>query len=61
MNTQRAKEISESSIMANVTFNGVQVYIQHVDDKTETARIYPLEDPEKEQQVSLSELTETNN
>lgn len=58
MNKQRAQEIAASPVMANVTFNGVPIYIQNVDEKNETARIYPLDDPSKEQQVSLSNLTE---
>jgi small acid-soluble spore protein H (minor) len=58
MNTQRAKEISTSPVMVNVICNGVPVYIQHVDENNETARIYPLDEPEKEQVVALSNLIE---
>lgn len=58
MNVQRAQEISESPIMANVVFNGVRVYIQHVNEDKETARIYPFDDPEKEQEVPLAHLME---
>jgi small acid-soluble spore protein H (minor) len=58
MNKQRAQEIAASPVMANVTFNGTPIYIQNVDESNETARIYPLSAPEKEQQVSLSNLTE---
>jgi len=58
LNTQRAIEISESSIMAQVTFNGKPVYIQHVDEQNETARIYPLDQPENEQFVPLNQLSE---
>lgn len=58
MNTQRASEIAASPVMANVTLDGVPVYIQHVDDKKETARIYPLGQPENEQEVSLNSLVE---
>ncbi|EIJ78076.1 acid-soluble spore protein H [Bacillus methanolicus PB1] len=58
MNVQRAQEIAASPIMANVTYNGVPIYIQHVDEKNETATIYPLDEPEKIQNVSLSSLTE---
>jgi small acid-soluble spore protein H (minor) len=58
MNTQRAKEISTSPTLANVTCNGVPVYIQHVDESNETARIYPLGQPEKEQEVAVSNLEE---
>jgi small acid-soluble spore protein H (minor) len=58
MNNQRAREISESSVMANVTYNNVPIYIQHVDEQNNTARIYPLDQPENEQEVSLNELRE---
>ncbi|MGJ9381941.1 H-type small acid-soluble spore protein [Salipaludibacillus neizhouensis] len=60
MNTQRAIEISESSIMANVTFNGSRVYIQHVNDSQETARVYHLDDPENEQDIDLNNLIENS-
>ncbi|MEH7123161.1 H-type small acid-soluble spore protein [Bacillus sp. JJ1773] len=57
MNKQRAKQISESPEMHKVTYNGKQVYIQHVNED-DTARIYPLDDPANEQDVSLSQLKE---
>ncbi len=60
MNIQRAQEIAASPIMANVDFNGVPVYIQHVDEDNETARIYPLGQPEQEQEVPLSSLSENS-
>ncbi|MED0858054.1 H-type small acid-soluble spore protein, partial [Bacillus pseudomycoides] len=40
MNVQRAKELSESSEQAHVSFQGMPVMIQHVDESNETARIY---------------------
>lgn len=58
MHAQRAQEIAASPVMANVTCNGVPIYIQHVDDKNETARIYPLDQPDKEEEVALSSLIE---
>ncbi|MYL36070.1 small acid-soluble spore protein H [Pontibacillus yanchengensis] len=58
MNRQRAKEISETPIMANVSYNGTPIYIQHVDDQKETARIFPLDFPDQEQEVSLNSLRE---
>ncbi|GEN34493.1 MULTISPECIES: small acid-soluble spore protein H [Aneurinibacillus] len=58
MNTQRAKEIAASPVMANVTYQGVPIYIQHVDENNETARIYPLDQPGNEQTVSLNSLIE---
>ncbi|WP_227936404.1 H-type small acid-soluble spore protein [Alkalihalobacillus deserti] len=55
---QRAIEISESPVMANVTYNDIPVYIQMVSDKDETARIFPIDDPQDEKEVNLSSLIE---
>lgn len=44
--------------MARVTFNEVPVYIQHVDEDTEMARIFPLDEPEREQSVPVRSLVE---
>ena len=43
MNTQRAKDIAESAAMAYVTYEGVPIYIQHVNEDKETARIFRSE------------------
>lgn len=58
MEKNRAKEISESPVMANVSHNGAPIYIQHVDEASENARIFPLDHPEQEQDVPLRELQE---
>lgn len=58
MIAQRAQEIAESPVMETVTYNGVQVYIQHVDENNGTARIYDLNNPQNEQEVPLSSLKE---
>ena len=58
MNKQRAQEIVASPVMINVTYNEVPIYIQHVDENNETARIYPLDEPMNEQEVPLSNLNE---
>ncbi|MCD7035483.1 H-type small acid-soluble spore protein [Metabacillus sp. GX 13764] len=58
MNIQRAREISEQTEMANVTYNGKAVYIQHVDEGSGMARIYPLGQPENEKNVAVHELLE---
>lgn len=58
MNSQRAKEIIASPSMVDVTCDGVPIYIQHVDEKNETARIFPLDQPENEKEVALSQLNE---
>lgn len=58
MYPHRAKEISESALVTKVLYNGVPVFIQHVDEKNETAQVYPLDDPSKEETVPLSSLQE---
>ncbi|WP_078547607.1 small acid-soluble spore protein H [Litchfieldia alkalitelluris] len=58
MNIQRAKEIATLPEMVNVTYNGTPIYIQHVDDDAETARIFPLEQPQNEKNVPITQLIE---
>jgi len=58
MDKRRAKEIAASPDMINVTFNGEPIYIQSVNEKNETANIYPLDQQEKKQEVSLASLKE---
>jgi len=58
MNKQRAIEIANSPVMVNVTYNGAPIFIQHVDEMNETARIYPLDGPKNELEVSLNSLKE---
>jgi small acid-soluble spore protein H (minor) len=58
MNTQRAKEIAASPVMANVTYNGIPIYIEQVDEENGTATIYPLDEPKNKQKVSVSSLKE---
>jgi small acid-soluble spore protein H (minor) len=58
MNVQRAQEIAASGDMKKVTYNGTQIFIQHVDEDKETARIYALDEPQNEQEVPLSSLKE---
>lgn len=58
MNAQRAQEIAASPDMAHVTYQGMPIYIQHVDEQAEMARIYPLDQPENEQSVPLNSLEE---
>lgn len=60
MNKQRAKAISQSPVMKDVTYNGQQIYIQHVDEQTNMARIFPLDEPENEFDVNVSMLQEND-
>ncbi|WP_025150590.1 H-type small acid-soluble spore protein [Bacillus sp. H1a] len=58
MNIQRAKELSESSEQTNVSFQGMPVMIQQVDESNETARIYEVTNPERELTVPVNSLEE---
>lgn len=58
MNVQRAKEISEKGEQVHVTYEGTQVLIQHVDEDTQTARVYSKENVEDEKSVPVSALKE---
>ncbi|CAM4090879.1 H-type small acid-soluble spore protein [Lederbergia lenta] len=58
MNKQRAEEIAQAPNLKHVTYNGKQVYIQHVNEQSNTARIYPLDDPTNEFEVQLTNLFE---
>ena len=58
MNSQRAKEIAESPVMANVTYEGEPVYIQRVDEQNQLARIFPLSEPQNEKDVLVEQLEE---
>ena len=54
MNAQRAEEISSSPIMANVTYNGESIYIEHVDEQNGMATIHSLDEPNNKQSVSVT-------
>lgn len=58
MDKRRAKEIASSPVMANVTCNGEQIYIENVNANNNTANIHPLNKPADKQEVSLSSLKE---
>ncbi|MFC0560531.1 small acid-soluble spore protein H [Halalkalibacter alkalisediminis] len=58
MDAQRAQEISSSSNMISVQYNGQPIYIEHVDQGSGQATIHPLDDPTNKQSVSVKELTE---
>lgn len=58
MDAKRAKEICASSVMMNVTHNGVPVYIDSVSEDSGTAWIHPLKEPNDRQTVSVSSLAE---
>ncbi|MDL4839779.1 H-type small acid-soluble spore protein [Aquibacillus rhizosphaerae] len=58
MDAKRAQEIASSETMANVSYNGGKIYIEHVDQDTGNATVHPLEKPEFKQNVSVDDLTE---
>ncbi len=60
MDVNRAKEIASSPVMAHVSHNGTQVYIQGVDEKSQMARVYHLKNPNERHEVHVSELEENS-
>lgn len=58
MDTRRAKEISASPVMANVTHDGSPVYIEAVNEQSQTARIYQLNNRDTEYEVHVDSLEE---
>ncbi|MGM7722259.1 small acid-soluble spore protein H [uncultured Metabacillus sp.] len=58
MDVKRAQEIANSSTMANVTYNGAGIYIEHVDQQNGTCTIHPLDEPTNKQSVPVSSLVE---
>ncbi len=57
MDKNRAKQIVDSPHTIKVMYEGESIYIQHVNEDN-TARIYPLDHPDKEQNVPVSRLVE---
>ena len=58
MNRNRDLEISESPDLKHVTYQGKRVYIQHVHESNDIARVYLLDDPTEEFDVQLNQLEE---
>lgn len=58
MNVGRAKEIVDSVDMFNVTYEGMPVIIQHIDEQTKMARIYSKAEPDVERDVPVLNLIE---
>ncbi|RKQ33549.1 H-type small acid-soluble spore protein [Oceanobacillus halophilus] len=58
MNKHRAQEIAQSADTIQVMYEDKPIYIQHVDENTDTARVFPLNEPEHEFEVNLSDLVE---
>ncbi|MGP4042377.1 H-type small acid-soluble spore protein [Gracilibacillus sp. D59] len=58
MDAQRAQEILDSPDMRNVTYNGNNVYIEHVDQGTGHCTVHPIENPEQKYMVTVEQLQE---
>lgn len=58
MDKGRAKEIVSSPIMVNVTYNGMPIYIERVNDNKETANIHYLNQSNNVMEVFLTNLVE---
>ena len=58
MDKSRARGIASSPVMASVTYNGTPIYIESVDESSETANIHPLDQPGNKQEVPLTSLIE---
>lgn len=58
MDSKRAKEIVASREMANVTYQGSNIYIEKVNSIKDTASIHFLDRPEYSQEVQLTHLVE---
>ncbi|ERJ12150.1 H-type small acid-soluble spore protein [Haloplasma contractile] len=58
MELGRAKEIAASPVMAHVTYNGTQVYIQNVNEADGTCSIYELKNPDARIEVPAQNLLE---
>ncbi|MCU9613397.1 H-type small acid-soluble spore protein [Caldibacillus lycopersici] len=58
MDFMRAKEIVNSPTMINVSYRGIPVYIQSVQEDSNIAVVYPLDEMHNKQEVDLAGLTE---
>lgn len=59
MDSKRAKDIVASKEMANVTYQGSNIYIEKVNTIKDTASIHFLDRPEYSQEVHLTQLVES--
>lgn len=58
MDKKRAKEIISSPSMITVTCDGKPVYIDTINENSNTAHVHPLDAPNQKQEVALSNLVE---
>jgi small acid-soluble spore protein H (minor) len=60
LNIGRAKQIVESPEEIEVHYRGVPVWIQHLNEAEETARVYTRERPDDEMVVPVQQLNEVH-
>lgn len=58
MNIDRAQQIVDSAKDIEVLYNGKPIWIQNVDERAETARVYTEDEPDDEMSVPVRELQE---
>lgn len=58
MDSTRASEIASTEKMVHVTYNGDPVYIEFVNETKDTASVHRLSDPQKSQEVAVTQLVE---
>jgi small acid-soluble spore protein H (minor) len=58
MDLNRANQIVRSPEKVKVTFQGEPVWIQTIDEETQTARVYAESNPDKERTVPVRDLKE---
>ncbi|HNR03249.1 MAG TPA: H-type small acid-soluble spore protein [Bacillota bacterium] len=58
MDQRRAKAITASPVMTHVTYNGIPIYIENVDEETGIADIHPLDQPSNKLEVPVTSLVE---
>lgn len=58
MDVSRAAEIVQSPQRIEVEFQGMPIWIDEVDERSKTARVYPENNPEAKQTVPVEELQE---
>lgn len=56
MDIHRAMEIIQSSVMTNVSYRGIPVYIKEINANNQTAIVFPMDEMDHEQMVELSGL-----
>ncbi|MBW7573408.1 H-type small acid-soluble spore protein [Caproiciproducens faecalis] len=58
MDKQRAKEIISSPVMADVTYNGTKIYMENLNESSQSCIVHFLNEPVTKLNVPLSSLEE---